>query len=216
MNRIIAFVFVLALLLTSCGTAKKVRRNVEDSRLHGVSMTQETTERFNRSVDTTELQNGRITITEIEFFEPDVIDAPAPGGKYADAFRRADSAFWESYNRKRKGGTKTNGALQGACRSNGGGVGVNLSGIKSIRQKVIETNVEKRGVSGETFECGEASSAEIVDAGETNVQESQEPTPDPYRWRYIFGIVLVVAVIAIGLNLCLKKTPILRWIKSIF
>lgn len=222
MKKIIVFVFGL-LLLASCGTARKLNRARDDVSVYGVAMSTATNDKSDLYVDSTKAQNAKITITEIEFFEPSVIGvSQATGnrfadlcksadsafnedrrkGKYADAFKRADSAFWASYVGNNVGG--------------GGGSVINSSGIKSIRKKVIETNVEQRNVSSETKESTETNNAAIVDASETNTEEHQEPTPDPYRWRYIFGIVLIVAIVAIGINLYVKRTPVLKWLRAIF
>lgn len=219
MKKIIVFVLGL-LLLTSCGTTRKFNRARDDVSVYGVATATETNDKSERYVDSTLAHNAKITITEIEFFGPSVISgSPSTGnrfadvakradsefnedrkgkGKYADAFKRADSAFWANYG--------NNNVV-------GGGV-VNSAGIKSIRQKVIETNVEHRNVSTESKESSETNQAAVVDASETNTEEQQEPTPDPYRWRYIFGIVLVVAVIAIGINLYVKRTPVLKWLRG--
>lgn len=86
-----------------------------------------------------------------------------------------------------------------------------VSTVKSIKQTVIESDVEEKGESEESSESKETESAANVGRNETNVQQSQEPTPDPYRWRYIFFISLI----AVAVLLYLKRTPIINWIKKI-
>lgn len=221
MKKIIAFLlaFALGFMLLSCGAARKVERKTDDSRLYGLNVGNEANERNDRFVDTTRSENQKITITEIEFFEPAVLNGANDGEKYSDAFNRLDSAIREDNKRKGKYADafkRADSAFWASYGNNDGGVVVNPSGIKSIKQKVIESQVEKRGVSVETQESNETSNAAIVDAGETNVQEAQEPTKDPYRWRYIFMIVLIVAVLAVGGWLCFKRFPILKWLRAIF
>lgn len=92
MNKIIAFIMMLA-LLTSCGAARKVQRNVENSRLYGVNVDKETTEKTDRFIDTTRTSNERITITEIEFFEPAVISSGTETGNGVSGIsKRLESA----------------------------------------------------------------------------------------------------------------------------
>lgn len=83
--------------------------------------------------------------------------------------------------------------------------------IKSIKQTIIETNVEQKGKSNESSETQGNQEQTMILSNEQELQESIVPVSDPYKWRYIFGIV---AILAIGL-LYLKRTPIFNWIRKI-
>lgn len=192
MKKIIALVWVLALLV-SCGTARKVQKTQQEVRIDSTATTKETNVKTDKFVDTTRTQHGKVTITEIEFYPP------TPG---VDTTGAADSSKPEKALRPLRN-NPANVKLQD--------VGNIKGAVKSIKQTVIESDVEEKGESKESSENKETESAANVGRNETNVQQSQEPTPDPYRWRYIFYISLI----AVAVLLYLKRTPIINWIKKI-
>ena len=57
----------------------------------------------------------------------------------------------------------------------------------------------------------ETENAATVTKTTESTDKNQEPTPDPYRWRYIFFI----ALLGVALLLYLKRTPIVNWIRKI-
>ncbi|WP_195241636.1 hypothetical protein [Odoribacter laneus] len=194
MKKIIALVWVLALLV-SCGTARKVQKTQQEVRIDSTATTKETNVKTDKFVDTTRTQHGKVTITEIEFYPP-------TPGIAVDTTGAADSSKPERAS-KPLPGNPANVNLQD--------VGNIKGAVKSIKQTVIESDVEEKGENKESSESKETESAANVGRNETNVQQSQEPTPAPYRWRYIFYISLI----AVAILLYLKRTPIINWIKKI-
>lgn len=199
MKKIIALVLAFA-LLASCGTARKIQRTEHKAQIDSVATAKETERRTDKFIDTTVTQHGKVTITEIEFYRvPDAKDIPPVTDKdknrFSESFRKADSLFDATH--------EANVELQN--------VGNIKGAVKSIRQTVIESNVEQKGESKETGESRETENTANVTKEEAGIQEKQEPTPDPYRWRYIFYISLV----GIAVLLYLKRTPIMNWIKKI-
>ena len=192
MKKIIALVWVLALLV-SCGTARKVQKTQQEVRIDSTATTKETNVKTDKFVDTTRTQHGKVTITEIEFYPP-------TPGIAVDTTGAADSSRPERAS-KPLPGNPANVNLQDVIKG----------AVKSIKQTVIESDVEEKGENKESSESKETESAANVGRNETNVQQSQEPTPDPYRWRYIFYISLI----AVAVLLYLKRTPIINWIKKI-
>ncbi len=97
--------------------------------------------------------------------------------------------------------------------TNIGGISLNLgtkdAAIKSIKQTTIEASSEQKGENKESSESKENKSDVITSKNDESTQT--ESTPAPYRWRYIFYILLIVAI---GL-LYMKRVPILNWIKTI-
>lgn len=194
MKKIIALVWVFALLV-SCGTARKIQQTKQEVRIDSTAIAKEANAKTDKFVDTTRTQHGKVTITEIEFYPPSPDIA-------VDTTGAADSSKPEKALRPLRN-NPANVKLQD--------VG-NIKGtVKSIKQTVIESDVEEKGESKESSENKETESAANVGRNETNVQQSQEPTPDPYRWRYIFYISLI----AVAVLLYLKRTPIINWIKKI-
>ncbi len=194
MKKVIAIVLGLALLtlLISCGATTKATK-AKEVQLDSVAVAKVMTERTEKVVDTTQTEHGKVTITEIEFYPP---TATEPQGKLAN---RKDSSTKASSVTKPMANVELNeiGKMQGV--------------VKSIKQTVIETDVEQKGESKESSESKESENAATVLKNETNTEKQQETPPDPYRWRYIFYIALI-GVVAL---LYLKRVPIINWIKKI-
>jgi sortase (surface protein transpeptidase) len=90
-------------------------------------------------------------------------------------------------------------------------VNIKDAAIKSIKQTTIEQGTERKGQSNETSEISGNQSAAVLSKSNQYIQEVIAPSPDPYRWRYIFYILSLVAVAL----LYLKRIPVLNWIKTI-
>lgn len=195
MKKIIALVWVLALLV-SCGTARKIQQTKQEVRIDSTTIEKEANAKTDKFVDTTRTQYGKVTITEIDFYPP-LPDKANDVGAAVDNGKRIDTASRETPPYPANADLHNVGNIKGA--------------VKSIKQTVIESNVEEKGESKESSESTETENSANVGRNETDVQESQEPTPDPYRWRYIFYLSLI----AVAVLLYLKRTPIINWIKKI-
>lgn len=191
MKKVIALVLgiVLLVLLTSCSATKKATRTKE-MQLDSVAITKEVTERIEKVVDTTRTEHGKVTITEIEFYP---LTTTQPQGELAN---HKDSSKNTSNKTKPMASIELNdiGKMQGV--------------VKSIRQTVIQSDVQEKGESKESRESDNSENAATKQ--ETNMDKQQEPTPDPKRWRYIFYIIAIGALAL----LYLKRVPVLNWIKG--
>lgn len=194
MKKIVALVWVLALLV-SCGTARKLQKTEQEVRVDSAAIEKEKIAKVDKFIDTTRTQQGKVTITEIEFY-------PLPSGIAVEATGVIDSPKAEKVSKPFLV-NPANVTLQD--------VGSVKGTVKSIKLTVIESDVEEKGESRESSESKETENAANVGRNETNVQQSQEPTPDPYQWRYILYIFLI----AVSVLLYLKRTPIVNWIKNI-
>lgn len=83
--------------------------------------------------------------------------------------------------------------------------------IRSIKQTTIEKRSEQKGKSNESSESEKTQGTVVATKSNQTSQIQTSPAPDPYRWRYIFYI-LVLTCIAM---LYLKRVPFLNWIKKI-
>ena len=184
MKRFIAMVAAFALLV-SCGTTRKIQESRQVSYIDSMAVQEVKKKDLSTFIDTTRLEQGKITITEIVF------ECPVP---FDTLMRNVDVAP-ESY-------PTTKATLDNVGK---------FTGVKSIKQTVIESNVEERGQSHETEKQEQCKSEANAIREESDIQVKEAPTPDPYRWRYAFYIsLLFVAVL-----LYLKRAPILNWIKKI-
>lgn len=83
--------------------------------------------------------------------------------------------------------------------------------IKSIKQTAIEHEYERNGESKERHEGKEQK--QVASLQKENVKQTKQvaPASDPYKWRYIFYLSLVLLT---GL-LYFKRVPMINWIKKI-
>lgn len=199
MKKVLALVLGLV-LLASCSATRKATK-AKESQLDSTAVVKEVTEQTEKVVDTTRTEHGKVTITEIEFYPPTTIEQPQ-GELAKDSGKKvADEPKLTEPQPTPKPTASVDldniGKVQGV--------------VKSIKQTVIETDVEQKGESKESSESKESENAVTVLKNETNTEKQQEPTPDPYRWRYIFYI----ALIGVAALLYLKRVPIINWIKKI-
>ena len=82
--------------------------------------------------------------------------------------------------------------------------------IKSIKQTAIEHEYERKGESKEKHDGKEQKL--FASLQKENVKKTKQvaPAPDPYKWRYIFYLSLVLLT---GI-LYFKRMPIINWIKK--
>lgn len=82
--------------------------------------------------------------------------------------------------------------------------------IRSIRQQTFESITEKKGEDKESRENKEQQQAVSVQKENIKQTKQADPAPDPYRWRYIFYLSLVILT---GV-LYFRRKPIINWIKK--
>lgn len=199
MKKVLALVLGLV-LLASCSATRKATK-AKESQLDSTAVVKEVTEQTEKVVDTTRTEHGKVTITEIEFYPPTTIEQPQ-GELAKDSGKKATDEPKQ---------TEPQPTPKPTASVDLDNIGKMQGVVKSIKQTVIETDVEQKGESKESSESKESESAATVLKNETNTEKQQEPTPDPYRWRYIFYI----ALIGVAVLLYLKRVPIINWIKKI-
>lgn len=118
MKRYIAIVAVFALLV-SCGTTRKVQESRQTSYADSMAVHEVEKKELSKLIDTTRHEHGKITITEIVF------ESPVP----------LDSSMRKPYVC-----TEANKPTTKATLANVG----EFAGVRSIKQTVIESNVEKK------------------------------------------------------------------------
>lgn len=188
---------MLVLALTSCATTRKLEQSTVDERVENTSTQEEAVEKTVTVVDTTRTEHGKVTITEIVFdttpadpmVEPEKDSSKSDHGKTTTKSKPTPPAASVSLP----------------------GIGDIKGNIKSIKQTVIESDVEQKGESKDSKEQKETkcNASAIQENAQSNTKS--EPTPDPQRWRYIFYILAIGVVML----LYLKRVPILDWLKRI-
>lgn len=187
----------LFLMACSCGSAKRVAK--QEVKVDSTAVTREASTTTVKYVDTTRIEQGKVTITEIEFFPP-----PPAGRDHAvpepDSTGRGDVSI--AVRPQPVTGVKVDlqnfGSVTGA--------------VKSVRQTVIETKVEERGESAEVAESTENESTVTVERSESNVEKVKETTSKPFKWWkwLIFAGIGVLIVFIV-----LKRNIIFVWFRAI-
>ena len=188
---------MLVLALTSCATTRKLEQSTIEERVENTSTQEESVEKTVTVVDTTRTEHGKVTITEIVFDTT----TPAPAVESENDSPKSDHGKTTTENKPTPPAASV--SLPGIGNINGN--------IKSIRQTVIESDVEQKGESKDSKEQKESkcNASAIQDNAQSNTKSA--PAPDPQRWRYIFYILAIGVVML----LYLKRVPILDWLKRI-
>lgn len=179
------FLIILCVLMAACVTTKKSTQIKETTNLVAQKSELETTN-AEKLIDTTKVEKGKITITEIEFYPPAVTD------------NQLD---------KKASLPRTN--VSGLNLQSVGNIG--NAAIKSIKQTAIETDSQKKGESKESSLTTNVKNEAVVANTEKVAKVKATPVSDPIGWRYIFYILLLAAMAF----LYLKRGSILNWIKII-
>lgn len=181
--------------MISCASTRKSVQVLHTSHT-SIESTEKETSKTEKLVDTTKKESGKITITEIEFYlTSNFLNEKDTPSELTSKNTNID---------KPKGNNVSEINL-----SNVGNI--KNAAIKSIKQTTIESNKEQKGESKDSKESDNSKSEAMLSNTSQSGTEESTPAPDPYRWRYIFYILLIVAI---GL-LYIKRVPILNWIKTI-
>lgn len=92
----------------------------------------------------------------------------------------------------------------------------NKGPIKSIEQLTVKQNSEDKGVS--QSQEANASAKEKTTTTDTDKKEAntEQPAADPYRWRYILAILIIVIVAGVWLSKTKVGNTVISFIKKIF
>lgn len=197
MKRVFFFI-VVALMLASCASTRKIQETTTSVSVDSVSVKETAKHESEKVVDTTRTEHGKVVITEIIF---DTTPAPSPATDNPDASASPDTSASD-----KPATTNTP-----AATVNIPGFGQVSGNIKSIRQTVLESDNETKGESKESEKQEESKCNANVSVAEENIQRVEQPAPDPKRWRYYFYLAAVGVVVL----LYLKRVPIINWIKRI-
>ncbi len=166
MKKLFLLLAVLAFVV-GCGPARKVATSRQEAGRYTETTTEDRAGNSSLFIDTTKVSDKEIIYTKVEFYPPTTTPEPKPPG-------------------------------QDSLPSNDGPVRhpPNVGPVKSIETLTVRSQEEERGITESESGTDEHRTTDITSEGAVAETTTEEPTADPYRWRYIFGIL--VAVIAIG------------------
>ena len=178
-------VALFAVLILFCGCGSLKKSQTSEKVKE--TLTEEVSEKTSILMDTTKMSSGKVSIVEVEFFGdiPPVI---------THAENTTDPILPES---KKPPSIET--------------PDVKIIGpVKKAKITTIEKETEERGVSIEDNEYSKSTDYNIDSENES----AAEPGKDPYRWRWIFGISVVVIIGGVLLYRWFKGSNVWKWIKK--
>jgi hypothetical protein len=199
MKKIILFLICPLLFLCGCHTPKKlISSTSEQSKITDKQKEISTNETYNFA-DTTQKSDVEISYFKIEFYPP-IPDEQRPNG------------FPDNY------------ALSLSQNNASGNPNVdkppNKGAIKSIESYTIKSTDEQTGMSESKKNSTSNIEAEKKADINNKVDITEQPAPDPYRWRYIFGIVISIIMLVVGLYFAFRKSKfvvsVISFLKKLF
>lgn len=194
------FLCLLVGFLTGCSTPRKLIASKEEKTKVDQATKETNTGTSSTFVDTTKTNGVEITYTKIEYYPPEANKEPAPEPEGqvtpGKANRPAGSQSKEPTPAKKQPPNK--------------------GAIKSIEQLTVKQNSEEKGVSQN--QEANASAKEEITTTDTDKKEvnTEQPAADPYRWRYILAILIIVIVAGVWLSKTKVGSTVISFIKKIF
>lgn len=181
-TRILIAVLLCAFVLMGCSTPRKLASSTKDAAHIEENRTETTAGEIRRTVDSKKSEGVEVTYTKVEFFppEPDTQlvkpDTTQTAGPLAAGTDVPKDRPKEPKDKQPPNATGKQGA------------------IKSIETFTITQKTEAAGTTKEEQKTETTKAEEVNTDTDTTMDVTDKPAADPYRWRYIFGILAILAV----------------------
>lgn len=196
---ITVLLFAFSVSLIGCSTPRKLAGSTKETAKTEEKRDETTAAEFRRTVDSTKAEGVEVTYTKVEFFppepegrevKPDTTQTGDPSKPVADTPK----------NRPKEPKEKQppNTGRQGA--------------IKSIETFTVKQKTETTGVTQEEQKTETTKTEEVNTNTDKASDITEEPAADPYRWRYIFGILVLLGVAFF----LLRKTKVFTAVAAFF
>ncbi len=179
MKKIVIYLLCL-IVLSSCASRRKIEKS---SYKADTSIDKIDSLKVNivNSIDTSKIENIKITVTEIEFYPADSI--------------RQDT---------------TKNVINIIDSSKVNVISIKNAHVKSIKQTVIESKLENKGVSKDTLLITDIKTEQLSSNIEQTIDNEIVPDKKSYRWHSIIFIVILACIAIIYFNRdkvtsCIKK-----------
>ena len=184
----VLFVF----LGVGCSTPKKLTSSTTEISSSEEKRKETTTGDIYTLIDTTRKSGLEVTYTKIEFYKPE----EKPAGPEPEK--------------------EPTGNMSSEPRPENKKPPNNKGAIKSIEQLTLKATEEATGVSESRESNTSDLEEEIKKDTDVKIDTTEQPAADPYRWRYIFGILILIVVIGVVGYFLLRKNKIFISIISFF
>lgn len=174
-NILTVLLCLLAGLIVGCSTPRKLVSSTKEAAKVEEKRTEATTGEVTHFVDTTKKNGVEVTYTKVEFFPPGAKSEQAPATEPAPGAA-------DNIDRTPKRPANTQGA------------------IKSIESYTVKQNTEAAGVTKDEEKTQTTKAEEINTDTDKVTDVTEKPAPDPYRWRYILAILVVLVVVFLWLR----------------
>lgn len=200
---IVVIALLLAVLLSGCSTPRKLAGSTKETAKTEEKRDETIAAEFRRTVDSTKTEGVEVTYTKIEFFppEPDTLLAKQGTTKTGGPSKTvADTHKNRPKEPKEKQPPDT--GKQGA--------------IKSYETFTVKQNTEATGVTQEEQKTEATKAEEVNTDTDKGTDITENPAADPYRWRYIFGILVLLAVVFFFLRKTKVFTAVVGFFRKLF
>ena len=200
---IVVIALLLAVLLSGCSTPRKLAGSTKETAKTEEKRDETTAAEFRRTVDSTKTEGVEVTYTKIEFFppepdtrqtKPDAMQAGGPSNPAADTPKNRPKEPKE----KQPPDTGRQGA------------------IKSIETFTVKQKAEATGVTQEEQKTETTKTEEVNTDTDKETDITEKPAADPYRWRYIFGILVLLVVAFFFLRKTKVFTAVVGFFRKLF
>lgn len=195
---IVVIALLLSVLLAGCSTPRKLAGSTKETAKTEEKRDETAAAEFRRTVDSTKTEGVEVTYTKIEFFppEPDTLPVKQSTTKTGGPSNPvADTPKNRPKEPKEKQPPDTG-----------------RQAIKSIETFTVKQKAEATGVTQEEQKTETTKTEEVNTDTDKETDITEKPAADPYRWRYIFGILILLAV---GIIL-LRKTKVFTAVVGFF
>ena len=200
---IVVIALLLAVLLSGCSTPRKLAGSTKETAKTEEKRDETIAAEFRRTVDSTKTEGVEVTYTKIEFFPPEPDTLPAKQGTTktgGPSKTVADTHKNRPKEPKEKQPPDT--GKQGA--------------IKSYETFTVKQNTEATGVTQEEQKTEATKAEEVNTDTDKGTDITEKPAADPYRWRYIFGILVLLVVAFFFLRKTKVFTAVVGFFRKLF
>ncbi len=180
MKKVVIYLLCL-IVLSSCVSRKKIEKSLYNSQT-SIDKIDSLKVNIVNSIDTSKIENVKITVTEIEFYQADSVRQ--------DTIKNIINIIDSSQVNI---------------------ISIKNASVKTIKQTVIETKTESKGVSKDTLLITDIKTEQLSSNIEQIIDNEIVPDKKSYRWHNIIFIVILACIAIIYFN----REKITVWIKKI-
>lgn len=194
------FCLLVGFLFTGCSTPRKLITSKEEKTKVDQATKETSAGTSSIFIDTTKTNGVEVTYTKIEYYPPKENEEPTPEPE--GQVTQGKTTRPEGSRNKEPAPAKKQPPNKGP--------------IKSIEQLTINQGSEEKGVS--QSQEASASAKEETTTTDTDKTEAntEQPAADPYRWRYILAILVIVIVAGVWLKKTKIGKTVISFLKKIF